>query len=129
VSTQRDEADLEFDQEARKKVLRNGDYSHELMQFFLQILETERIERRAVNSLVLEQAGTARHQADEAVNVMRDFVDIARRMVDRQDARDEELIKLVREQYVAVKSVEIALRQVAALAERDAGEEAHGGQQ
>jgi len=94
ASRERDKADLHFDELARQKVLRDGDYSHELMQFFLQIFETERMERRSVIREAMDQTGTTRHLADEAITVMKDFADIARRMVDHQDRRDVELLKI-----------------------------------
>jgi|GEM_PF-3855934 len=86
VGIARDESDLRFDEEARKKVLQNGEYSRSLVEKFLEQLRTEQMERRSANKAVLEQARTTEHLATQAVSVMQDFADIARVQADRQDA-------------------------------------------
>ncbi len=85
LSVARDEADIHFDAQARRKLLENEDYSRELVARILAMLETERHERRAAIGDVVEQARTGQALALQAVAVMQEFVEIARTMVRQQD--------------------------------------------
>jgi len=85
------EADLQFQEALKERLLQNGQYSRELIERSLQQVETEREERRAANSLVLEQAGTTKVLAAQAIEVMQDFADVARMSANGQGKHAMEL--------------------------------------
>lgn len=76
-------------QAAIDKIGGNGtDKTWELVERTLRQTEIEREERRAASARLIEYSHTSQQTAAQAVEVMKDFADIARAMVDRQVPRE-----------------------------------------
>lgn len=84
------EQDLAFEDQTRQRLL-NGDTQ------LRRILQSEQVERRALTRTAIEQARTAEHLASQAVEVMKDFADIARLQTDRLDKLTTEIMPVLRE--------------------------------
>lgn len=88
----------DFEAQARDRLLQNGDYSKTLVDRIMQMLETERAERRAISGQIVDHATAAQAVAAQAVSVMQDFADISRRQCDRLDNLTERIVTVLEKQ-------------------------------
>lgn len=94
-----------FEKRARERLLENGEYSRELVQRILSIYEAERIERRSVSQQLLQAGAAAERVSVQAIEVMRDFVNIARMQADRQTEIVQELVPILEETRKCLSAV------------------------
>lgn len=105
----------EQDRELERRRQINGEaYSRELVDRFIRLQEMEREERRSLTRTAIEQAQSTERFSSEAIEVMKEFVDIARLQADRLDVLHRELVPVLRESkgvmdalwFVLVKTVQ-----------------------
>lgn len=129
LSVARDEADIHFDAQARRKLLENEDFSRELVNRMLAMLETERHERRVAVGDVVEQAKTGQMLATQAVAVMQDFVEIARTMVQQQNGQVQHVARTLDAVGFVLARLYFVERRDVSWADLQAEMEKHGGNQ
>ena len=95
LGVRRTETQMVFDEALRERALDNGRYSRALVDKLLDQAETERIERRAANAVVLEQSKNVEVLAANAIEVMKDFADIARSSANGQVEHTSKLIDVL----------------------------------
>jgi hypothetical protein len=90
-------AEFDLEQEAKRKLVQNSEYSKSLVERLIEALErqqtvyqemlnTERIERRGATGVMVEQSITTERVAAHSVEMAQEFADIARGAVNRMDA-------------------------------------------
>lgn len=80
------EQDLRFDEQARQKILANGDYNRELVGRFLALYDAERADRKMLAERLVAQAASTEAMVRDTVEVMQEFATISRMQCDRLDA-------------------------------------------
>lgn len=79
------EQDLRFDEQARAKLLQNGDYNRELVSRFLSLYDAERADRKMMAERLVEQAASTEIMVRDALAIMQEFAAISRMQCDRLD--------------------------------------------
>lgn len=110
-----DEADLGFDGALRAKLLQDSDYSKQLVDRLLDQGEQEKIERRTMSEVVVEQAKATERLAVESVALMRESVDVTRRMADTQRVFANQLTETLQKLDGTLQAIGFLLVQVPSL--------------
>lgn len=93
------ESDIAFERELKAKTLRNGEWSKELVDQFLTLLRQSEQERQSATKQLVEQSAASARQVEnitqQALDRMKEMVEVVRLQGDRNDARDRQVIRAI----------------------------------